>query len=103
RPMGAAASYDVAAHLARVGALHLAPSTSMVGCMYYCGEEEKRAIEAVLESNYFFRYGWQPEFRNETAKLESELSDFIGTKQSLAVTSGTAALICALVGLKVGP
>lgn len=40
---------------------------------------------------------------SETAKFEREMASFIGVDHVLAVNSGTSALVCALVGLGVGP
>jgi dTDP-4-amino-4,6-dideoxygalactose transaminase len=65
------------------------------------GEEEIAAVRRVIESGQIFRYrGDEP---TEATCLEREWSDKIGVKHALAVTSGTAALTCAMVGLNLGP
>ena len=69
--------------------------------MYVIGEEEIQAVRRVIESGQMFRYrGGEG---GETDAFEKEWSDKIGVKHSIAVTSGTGALICALVGLGIGP
>jgi len=73
--------------------------------MEYIGEEEKKEILEVIESGYLFRYGDvnNPKFKAKVWSLEKEFAEYIGTKYSLAVTSGTAALLTALSGLGIGP
>lgn len=69
--------------------------------MYILGEEEIQAVRKVIESGQMFRYrGGEG---GETDAFEREWSEKIGVKHSIAVTSGTGALICALVGLGIGP
>lgn len=69
--------------------------------MYVIGNDEVEAVRRVIESGQLFRYrGGEG---GETDRFEAEWSDKIGVKHSIAVTSGTAALICGLVGLGVGP
>src|SRR5947207_1288368 len=72
--------------------------------MYECGEAEIEAITRVLRHGRLFRYQTGPNGElPETALLEREIAQMTGCAHALAVTSGTAALICALVGLNVGP
>jgi len=72
--------------------------------MLKIGEAEARAAARVIRSGELFRYGdAQPNYLGECAKFERELATKMGTKYALVVTSGTAALICGLVGLEVGP
>lgn len=69
--------------------------------MYIMGQEEVEAVRRVIESGQTFRYrGGEG---GETDAFENELAEKIGVSHVIAVTSGTAALICGLVGLKVGP
>jgi dTDP-4-amino-4,6-dideoxygalactose transaminase len=69
--------------------------------MYIIGEEEVQAVRRVIESGQLFRYrGGEG---GETDKFEKEWAERIGGAHALAVTSGTAALICGLVGLGIGP
>ena len=69
--------------------------------MYLMGEEEVDAVKRVLESRQLFRYrGGEG---GETDRFEEELAAKIGTSSSIAVTSGTAAIICGLAGMGIGP
>ncbi|HEY3396643.1 MAG TPA: DegT/DnrJ/EryC1/StrS family aminotransferase [Armatimonadota bacterium] len=69
--------------------------------MYVMGEEEIQAVRRVIESRQLFRY--QGENASETDRFEQEWAAKVGAKYALALTSGTASLICALAGLGVGP
>lgn len=69
--------------------------------MYIMGKEEIAAVSRVLETRKLFRYPQGED--SETMCFEREWAQTIGTKHALAVTSGTAALMCGLVGLGVGP
>ena len=72
--------------------------------MLKIGEAEAQAAARVIRSGHLFRYGDRSEGHfNECAKFEAELAAKTGTKYALVVTSGTAGLICGLVGLEVGP
>jgi dTDP-4-amino-4,6-dideoxygalactose transaminase len=69
--------------------------------VYIIGEEEVQAVRRVIQSGQLFRYrGGEG---GETDKFEAEWSKKIGVQHTIAVTSGTAALICGLVGMGVGP
>lgn len=69
--------------------------------MYTMGKEEIEAVRRVLESRQLFRYrGGEG---GESDQFEAEWAAKIGVRHALAVTSGTAALMCGLVGLGVGP
>ncbi len=63
-------------------------------------EEEINAVVEVLRAQSMYRF-YGPKFLNVTGKFEKELASYAGTKYALAVTSGTAALHTALVGLGV--
>ncbi len=67
------------------------------------GEEEEAAVLEVLRSQRLFRYYGPQPGPSKVAELETAFAEMIGVKHSLAVTSGTAALICGLVALGVGP
>jgi 8-amino-3,8-dideoxy-alpha-D-manno-octulosonate transaminase len=64
-------------------------------------EEEINAVLEVLKSQSLYRF-YGPKFLNITGKFEKEFREYIGVKYALAVSSGTAALHTALVGLDVG-
>lgn len=67
------------------------------------GEEEERAVLEVLRSKRLFRYYGPYEGPSKVDELERAFAAQVGTRYALAVTSGTAALICALQGIGVGP
>ena len=70
--------------------------------MYVIGEQEIEAVRRVIHSGQLFRYNGG-EGGSETDKFEREWATVLGVQQALAVTSGTAALICGLVGMDIGP
>jgi len=65
------------------------------------GEEEIRAVEAVLRSQSLYRF-YGPDFKDVTGAFETELARYEARKYALGLTSGTAALHTALVALGVG-
>lgn len=65
-------------------------------------EHEKRALIEVLEAGSPFRY-WGPGKPEKVKQFEEAFADHMGTRFALGVTSGTAALDCAITGLGVGP
>jgi dTDP-4-amino-4,6-dideoxygalactose transaminase len=69
--------------------------------MYIIGQEEVDAVERVIKSKQLFRYrGGEG---GETDQFEKAWSKKIGVEHTVAVTSGTAALISGLVGMGIGP
>ncbi len=69
--------------------------------MYIIGKEEVDAVARVIESKQLFRYRGGEGGESET--FEKEWSAKIGSKYTIAVTSGTAALIMGMVGMSIGP
>ena len=69
--------------------------------MYIMGKEEAEAAARVIKSGKLFRYLGGEE--RESELFEKEWSEKIGVKHTVVVTSGTAALICGMVGLNIGP
>jgi len=67
------------------------------------GQEEEEAVLEVLRSKRLFRYYGPNPGPSKVAELEQAFSAFMGTTYGVAVTSGTAALICGLAGLGLGP
>jgi dTDP-4-amino-4,6-dideoxygalactose transaminase len=69
------------------------------------GEEEKRELLEVIESGYLFRYGSpeNPAFKAKVYRLEQEVARLLSLPYTVAVNSGTTALLVALGGLGVGP
>src|SRR6266852_4725877 len=73
------------------------------GPQYY-GEEEQQQLNDVLSTRRPFRwYGPGDEPPMKVATFEKEFSARMGTRYALAVTSGTAALQCAMAALQIGP
>ena len=66
--------------------------------MYLMGKEEAEAASKVIESGVLFRY-----HGTETSNFEETWAEKIGVKHTIAVSSGTAALVTALVGLGIAP
>jgi 8-amino-3,8-dideoxy-alpha-D-manno-octulosonate transaminase len=67
----------------------------------YFDDEEVNAVLQVLRAQSPYRF-YGPHFLNITGKFEDEFRKYVGVKYALAVSSGTAALHTALVGLGVG-
>mgnify|MGYP006291837931 CR=1 FL=1 len=68
---------------------------------YIVGNEEVEAIRHVISRGNFDRY-IEGE-KSVTSQFERDFAKKIGTHNSLAVSSGTAALICGLAGMEIGP
>ncbi len=66
-------------------------------------QEEERAVLEVLRSKRLFRYYGPYEGPSKVDELERDFAAHMGTRYALAVTSGTAALICGLQGIGIGP
>jgi dTDP-4-amino-4,6-dideoxygalactose transaminase len=69
--------------------------------MYLLGAEELEAVKRVFESGRLYRY--HEEGVTESASFEREWAAKIGSEHAILMSSGTAALICGLVGMGVGP
>jgi 8-amino-3,8-dideoxy-alpha-D-manno-octulosonate transaminase len=67
----------------------------------YIGKEEIDAVTQVLKAKSLYRF-YGPQFLNITGQFEDELRSYFGRKYALAVSSGTAALHTALIGLGIG-
>lgn len=72
---------------------------------YLIGEEEKQALLEVIESGHLFRYGDQKDqqFKAMVWHFEQEVSKMLGIPYTVAVNSGTSALLVALGSVGVGP
>lgn len=66
-------------------------------------EEEEQAVLAVLRSKRLFRYYGPEPGPSQVDELEKAFAAHMGAGHALAVTSGTAALLCAVHALGVGP
>jgi dTDP-4-amino-4,6-dideoxygalactose transaminase len=69
--------------------------------MYEMGQQEIEAVSAVLRSGQMFRYRGGE--NGEVDQAEKAMVRMTGSRYALAVTSGTGALICGLVGFGIGP
>jgi 8-amino-3,8-dideoxy-alpha-D-manno-octulosonate transaminase len=65
-------------------------------------EREEQALLEVLESRSPFRY-WGQGKPTKVLRLEEKFAEYMETRFALGVTSGTAALDCAVAGLGIGP
>ena len=63
------------------------------------GDEEIAAVTDVLRGQSMFRYSED----SQTASFEREAAEFLGVGYTVMVNSGTSALVCALIGVGVGP
>jgi 8-amino-3,8-dideoxy-alpha-D-manno-octulosonate transaminase len=68
----------------------------------YFDENERRALLEVWESGSPFRY-WGPGRPAKVQAFEEAFAQVMGTQFALGVTSGTAALDCAMAALGIGP
>jgi len=68
--------------------------------MFRIGKPEADAAARVISSGSMFRYGGE---YNEVASFEKEFSEKMGITHTLMVSTGTAALTAALVGMGIGP
>ena len=62
------------------------------------GTDEVQAALEVVRSRSLFRY-YGPDLQHRADRFEQDLASTVGTRHAIAVSSGTAALACALVGL----
>ncbi|NIA12826.1 MAG: DegT/DnrJ/EryC1/StrS aminotransferase [Nitrospiraceae bacterium] len=69
---------------------------------HWIGEEEMDLVGKVLSSRSPFRY-YGPHLEHMVDTLEQEFAARLGRRYALATGSGTAALMCALGALDVGP
>lgn len=72
-----------------------------VGPQFY-DQHEAAALREVVESGSPFRY-WGPGRPTKVKNFEDAFAAYMGTRFALGVTSGTAALDCAVAGLGIGP
>lgn len=67
------------------------------------GEDEEQEVLDTLRKRRLFRYYGPEPGPSKVDELEAAFRKVMDTPYSLAVTSGTAALICSLVGMGIGP
>lgn len=66
------------------------------------GDEEAAAVERVVRSRSLFRY-YGPDLQGTVAAFERDVCRVLSVPYAVAVSSGTAALRCALAALGLGP
>ena len=66
-------------------------------------QAEELAVLEVLRAKQLFRFSGQTEGESKADRLENAFAQSVGAAHALAVTSGTAALICGLQGIGIGP
>ncbi|MXZ21019.1 MAG: DegT/DnrJ/EryC1/StrS family aminotransferase [Caldilineaceae bacterium SB0665_bin_25] len=66
-------------------------------------EEEEQAVLDVLRAKRLFRFSDHEDGESKADRFEREFASSVGAAHALAVTSGTAALICGLQGIGIGP
>ena len=69
--------------------------------MYRMGQEEKDAVARVIDSKELFKVNNGP--LKETENCEREIREMFKVKRAVLMTSGTASLTSALIGMGVGP
>ncbi|CAG36670.1 DegT/DnrJ/EryC1/StrS family aminotransferase [Desulfotalea psychrophila] len=69
------------------------------------GEEEKQQVNEVLDSGVLFRYEFKDQRKGvyKVKEFENKFASYANSTHGQAVTSGSAALKVALMGLGVGP
>jgi len=72
---------------------------------YWIGKEEEEEVINLIRARYLFRYGdpKDPAFKHRVKTLEEEVARKFGVKNTLALTSGTSALITAMSAAGLGP
>jgi len=78
------------------------PLPMFPGGMVIDEQEEQEVLDA-LRHKRLFRYYGPEEGPSKVEELEKAFAAFMGTRHSLAVTSGSAALMCGLQGIGIGP
>ncbi len=69
--------------------------------MYRIGQEEIDAVKRVIDSKIFFKVNGGE--LQETTHVHEEMNEIFGTKHSIFMTSGHAALTSALIAMGIGP
>lgn len=71
----------------------------------WIGREERESVLEVLDTGYLFRYGRpdDPAFRRKVHTFEQELAQACGVRHAVATTSGSAALVAAILAAGIGP
>ncbi len=102
RKFVSAAALSAASASAATGPVRSTPLRAGYWGSQFYDDKEKAELMDVLNNQAPFRwYGTNPP--TKVATFEKEFAARMGTKFALAVTSGTAALQCAVAALEIGP
>lgn len=102
RKFVSAAALSAASTPAATGPVRATPLRAGYWGSQFYDDKEKAELMDVLNNQAPFRwYGTNPP--TKVATFEKEFAARMGTKFALAVTSGTAALQCAVAALEIGP
>lgn len=69
--------------------------------MYYIGDEEIEALKILFQKKSLFRYSAQ--YKTECDLFENEFAEWMGSSHSLILSSGTNALVAALMASGIQP
>jgi len=71
----------------------------------WIGREERESVLEVLDTGYLFRYGRpdDPAFKRKVHTFEQELAQACGVRHAVATTSGSAALVAAILAAGIAP
>jgi 8-amino-3,8-dideoxy-alpha-D-manno-octulosonate transaminase len=98
------AAAGLAAGTARGEAVRSKPlKADFWGTQYYDDKEQKQLMEVLASRDPFRWYGSGSTPPMKVATFEKEFAARMQTRFALAVTSGTAALQCAMAALQIGP
>lgn len=98
----AATATGLGAEASTPGAEAIGPiDPGYVGPQFF-DQQEMEALREVMESGSPFRY-WGPGRPAKVRNFEERFAAHMGASFALGVTSGTAALDCAIAGLEIGP
>jgi len=67
------------------------------------GADEEKAVLEVLRSKRLFRYYGPYSGESKVSEFENEFAAYMRTSHAVAVSSGSAALVCGLAALGIGP
>ncbi|MGH3342488.1 MAG: DegT/DnrJ/EryC1/StrS family aminotransferase [Carbonactinosporaceae bacterium] len=72
------------------------------GAVFVHPEDEEAALRAI-RSHLYFRYDYRAQEDTECGRLEEELCGYFGSRYALAVSSGTTALVLAIMAAEIPP
>jgi len=98
------AAISLAAGTAQANSVRSTPlKADFWGTQYYDDKEQQQLMDVLTSRQPFRWYGSGPQPPLKVATFEKEFAARMQTRYALAVTSGTAALQCAVAALRIGP